>query len=43
MRTRKVIVQPYDEGWKVAFENIKNEIEQVLGDLIVGILLSGIS
>lgn len=37
MRTRKVIVQPYDKAWKIAFENIKDEIEQVLGDLIIGI------
>ena len=37
MRTRKVIVQPYDKAWKTAFEHIKNEIQQVLGDLIIGI------
>ena len=37
MRTVKVIVLPYDNGWKTAFEKIKNEIETSIGDLIVGI------
>ena len=37
MRTRKVIVLPYDEAWKSAFEKIKDEIEKVIGDLIIGI------
>ena len=41
MRTAKVIVLPYDEAWKVRFEEIKKEISDVLGDLIVGILHVG--
>ena len=36
MKTRKVIVLPYDKAWKAAFENIKAEIENALGDLIIG-------
>jgi len=32
-----VVVIPYDEKWKSAFEEIKAEIENVIGDLIVGI------
>ncbi len=34
---KKVIVVPYDETWKSAFEEIKKELEQVIGDLIIGI------
>lgn len=34
---KKVIVVPYDEAWKSAFEEIKKEIMGVLGDLIIGI------
>ena len=37
MRTPKVVVLPYDEGWMYDFEKIKNELEKALGDLIVGI------
>ena len=37
MRTKKVIVVPYDKVWKSAFEEIKKEIERVIGDLIIGI------
>ena len=37
MKTAKVIVVPYDEAWRVAFEEIKKEIEDAIGDLIVGI------
>ena len=37
MRTKKVTVLPYDEGWKRAFEAIRQELEPVLGDLILGI------
>lgn len=37
MRTVNVIVLPYDRKWKSAFEEIKKEIESVIGDLIVGI------
>ena len=37
MQTTKVVVLPYDEGWKMAFEEIKRELEQALGEWIVGI------
>jgi GrpB-like predicted nucleotidyltransferase (UPF0157 family) len=37
METAKVVVVPYDAGWKSAFEEIKKEIEQAVGDLIIGI------
>ena len=37
MRTARVKVLPYDESWKLAFEEIRKEIENVLGDLIIGI------
>ena len=37
METKRVAVVPYDEAWKSAFEKIKNEIESVIGDMILGI------
>lgn len=37
MRTKKVIVLPYDRTWISDFQEIKNEIEGAIGDLIVGI------
>ena len=37
MRTASVIVVSYDEAWKLAFEEIKKEIEGAIGDLIIGI------
>ena len=37
MRTKRVMVVPYDEAWKSAFEEIKTEIEAAIADLIVGI------
>lgn len=37
MKTRRVIVLPYDGAWKSAFEDIKAEIESALGELIIGI------
>jgi len=37
MRTKNVMVLPYDEAWKSAFEKIKEEIEAAIGDLIIGI------
>lgn len=37
MRTKKVVVLPYDRAWKSAFEEIKAEIESAIGDLIIGI------
>ena len=32
-----VVVMPYDKTWKSSFEEIKAEIENVIGDLIIGI------
>ena len=37
MRTAKVTVLPYNPEWKNAFEEIKADIENALGDLILGI------
>ena len=37
MQTKKVVVLPYDRTWKLAFEEIKREIEDAIGDLIIGI------
>ena len=37
MKTKKVIVLPYDAAWKSAFEAIRAEIEAALGDLMLGI------
>ena len=37
MKTASVMVVPYEESWKSAFEEIKREIEAALGDLIIGI------
>ena len=37
MRTRKVVVLPYDVAWQSAFAKIKGEIEEAIGDLIIGI------
>ena len=37
MRTKQVVVVPYDEAWKNAFEEIKTEIEAEIGALIIGI------
>ena len=37
MRTRRVVVLPYDVAWQSAFEKIKDEIEEAIGDLILGI------
>ena len=37
MRTRKVVALPYDVAWQSAFEKIKGEIEEAIGDLIIGI------
>lgn len=37
MKTVKVMVLPYDNGWKSAFEAIRQEIEAALGDCILGI------
>ena len=37
MQTKRVVVVPYDEKWESAFSEIKNEIEAVIGDMILGI------
>ena len=37
MQTTRVIVLPYDSKWKTDFENIRKEIEDAAGDLIIGI------
>jgi GrpB-like predicted nucleotidyltransferase (UPF0157 family) len=37
MRTRKVIVLPYDPAWASDFAAIKREIEEAVGDAILGI------
>ena len=37
MRTKKVVVVPYDSAWKTGFEKIKKEIEAAAGELIVKI------
>ena len=37
MRTKRVVVLPYDATWETAFEEIKAEIEAEIGDLIIGI------
>ena len=37
MKTRKVTVLPYEMAWQAAFEKIKGEIQEAIGDLIIGI------
>ena len=37
MKTKKVIVLPYDEAWESAFKSIKSEIKAALGDIAIGI------
>lgn len=37
MRTKKVVVLPYDRTWQSDFEEIKREIEDAIGDLMIGI------
>lgn len=37
MRTKSVVVLPYDKNWKSSYEKIKQEIKSVAGDLIIGI------
>ena len=37
MRSKKVIVLPYDRTWKSDFEKIKKELYDAIGDLIIGI------
>lgn len=35
MRTKNVIVLPYDSKWKTDFENIKQELLGAIGDLVI--------
>ena len=37
MRTRRVVVERYNEAWKSDFEAIKAEIEAAVGGLIIGV------
>ena len=37
MRTKHVVVLPYDEKWKQDFLDIKNEISQALGEIAISI------
>ena len=37
MENTRVIVLPYDAKWKTDFENIRKEIKDAVGDLIIGI------
>lgn len=37
MRTKHVVVLPYDEKWKQNFMEIKNELAQALGELAISI------
>ena len=37
MRTPRVLLLPYDAAWKEAFAAIKREIEDAIGDLILGV------
>ena len=37
MVTKRVVVLPYDEGWKQAFAQIKDEIQAALGSLVLRI------
>ena len=37
MRTKHVVVLPYDEAWEKAFEDIRKELAAALGDLALSI------
>lgn len=37
MKTKKVVVLPYDPKWKTDFESIKREIMDAVGELIVSV------
>ena len=37
MQTKNVVVMPYNERWKTDFEEIKQELEFVLGDLAIAV------
>jgi len=37
MKTKRVVVLPYDIKWKSDFEKIRQEIEKAIGGLIIGV------
>ncbi|MBP3684300.1 MAG: GrpB family protein [Oscillospiraceae bacterium] len=37
MTTKRVVVLPYDPQWRTCFEQIKGELEELLGDLFLAI------
>ena len=37
MKTKRVVVLPYDDKWKSDFEIIKQEIEKAIGHFIIGV------
>ncbi|MDO4739652.1 MAG: GrpB family protein [Eubacteriales bacterium] len=37
MKTKQVVVLPYDAKWKSDFDAIRQEIENAVGDLIIGV------
>ena len=37
MKTKQVVVLPYDAKWKSDFEKIRKELDRTIGDLIIGI------
>lgn len=37
MKTKRVVVLPYDAKWKSDFESIKQEIENAIGPFIIGV------
>lgn len=37
MKTRHIVVLPYDPQWKAAFEAIRQEIEAAVGDLLLSV------
>lgn len=37
MKTKKVVVLPYDPKWKMDFEAVKREIMDAVGDLIISV------
>ena len=37
MKTKRVIVLPYDPTWQTDFETIKKELQDVIGTLVIGI------
>lgn len=35
MKTKRVIVEPYQESWQSAFEAIRQELNEAIGDLVI--------